>query len=63
MTMSMPLALTLSAGVLLAGCTVLPDPNPSPPRVIDGKVYQPPPGGWPSYDRGGESGGGGGGRN
>jgi hypothetical protein len=60
MNMLSQLTLTMLAGALLAACTVLPDPNPSPPRVMNGKIYQPPPGGWPSYDKGGESGGGGG---
>jgi hypothetical protein len=47
----------------LAACAGMPltDPNPSPPRVMpDGRVVQPPPGGWPSYNNGGESGGSGG---
>jgi hypothetical protein len=53
------LMLALLAGLGLAACANMPpDPNPSRPFVYpDGRVVQPPPGGWPSYNRGGESGG------
>ncbi len=55
------LTITMLAGLALAGCTVGPNPNVSKPFTMpDGTVVQPPPGGWPSYDKGGESGGGGG---
>jgi hypothetical protein len=55
------LTLVALAGLPLAACTIGPDPNVSKPWVApDGRVVQPPPGGWPSYNKGGESGGSGG---
>ena len=56
------LACTLACiGLSLAACGGNPDPNPSKPYVMpDGRIIQPPPGGWPSYNRGGENGGSGG---
>ncbi len=56
------IVLALVTGMALQGCTNMPpDPNVSKPWVApDGTVVQPPPGGWPSYDKGGENGGSGG---
>jgi len=45
-----------AAGMPLAACAPMPDPESKPVTMPDGKVYYPPPGGWPR-DRGGESGG------
>ena len=54
----------VAAGLPLAACAPQPDPNMSKPVTMpDGRVFYPPPGGWPDYMRGGESGGAGGGRN
>jgi hypothetical protein len=54
------LMIVILAGLPLAACGMT-DPNVSLPRTMaDGKTYQPPPGGWPSYNNGGESGGSGG---
>jgi hypothetical protein len=56
-------ALAVLALLPLAACAGMPmtNPNVSPPRVMpDGRVVQPPPTGWPSYNNGGESGGSGG---
>jgi hypothetical protein len=57
--------MALAACLPLGGCATLrawnsiPDPISRPVTMPDGKVYYPPPGGWPG-DRGGESGGSGG---
>jgi hypothetical protein len=54
---------TMLAGLALAACARLPETVPSQPWVgPDGRVVQPPQGGWPMYDRGGGADVGGGGR-
>jgi hypothetical protein len=54
------LLFVMLAGLPLAACG-MQDPNVSPPRLMpDGTVHYPPPGGWPGYAPGGESGGSGG---
>jgi hypothetical protein len=51
------LVLAMLATLSLAACTDMTDPNPSKPITMpNGKTYYPPPGGWPSYDKAGESG-------
>lgn len=58
------ISVMMLASLALAGCTQIPSPEPSQPWVgPNGKVVQPPPQGWPSYEKGGGADMGGGGRN
>ena len=63
MTALQRLTVTLLAGLTVSACTQIPSPEPSQPWVgPGGKVVQPPPQGWPSYEKGGGADVGGGAR-